>query len=87
RNRSSRWRSSRIQLRSGIDLHLSAEAALEFSSSIEDYLPPVGTCCEGVGAMTAGGLFYADRATNVAVTGSGTLIGPEAGSPIPRGLD
>jgi hypothetical protein len=74
-----RWRTGRIQLRSGIDLHLAAGAVLEFSGSIEDYLPPVETWYEGVGVMTAGGLVYADRATNVAVTGSGTLIGPETG--------
>jgi hypothetical protein len=73
------WHSGRIVLKSGVNLHVAERCELRFSGQIDDYMPVVPTWYEGVEVMTVGGLIYAHQQTNIAVTGGGTLFGPEAG--------
>lgn len=74
------WRTGRIELKSNINLHLPANSSLAFSGEIEDYLPVVFTRIEGVEVMSLGACIYANKASNIAITGSGKLIGPAEGS-------
>lgn len=73
---SGRWLTGRITLMSGINLHLSEGAILEFSADINDYQPAVFTRHEGVEVMGAGAFIYANKAKNIALTGRGTIMGP-----------
>ncbi|MDP8998523.1 MAG: glycosyl hydrolase family 28 protein [Myxococcota bacterium] len=70
------WPSGAIQLDSNIELHLDAGATIAFSASAADYLPAVLTRWEGLDVMNYSPLVYALNATNVAITGTGTLKGP-----------
>lgn len=70
------WHTSRISLKSNVNLHLQEGAELHFGGEIEDYLPAVFTRLEGVEVMSSGGFIYAHKADNIAVTGSGKIIGP-----------
>ncbi|GHE47005.1 polygalacturonase [Sphingobacterium griseoflavum] len=72
--------SGRIQLKSNINLHLEKGAILEFKSEIADFLPVVFTRNEGVELYSLGACIYANGAKNIAITGSGKLIGPGAGT-------
>lgn len=74
------WKTGRIELKSNINLHLSTNATLTFSGEIEDYLPVVFTRIEGVEVKSLGACIYANNAKNIAITGSGMLVGPEEGS-------
>ncbi|WP_168205245.1 glycoside hydrolase family 28 protein [Bythopirellula goksoeyrii] len=74
-----RWLTGRIQLKSGVELHLAEGAELHFSGRIEDYLPVVFSRYEGVEIMGLGGLIYAHQEKNIAVTGIGILVGPKTG--------
>lgn len=71
-----KWTVGRIELRSNIDLHLSAGATLLFSGSIADYQPAVFTRDEGVECYSLGAMIYACDAQNIAVTGQGTIECP-----------
>lgn len=73
------WLTGRITLKSGVNLHVPRGVKLKFSGQIEDYLPVVPTRQEGVEVMSAGGLIYAHGADRIAVTGRGTLVGPDDG--------
>ncbi|MFD2967512.1 glycoside hydrolase family 28 protein [Sphingobacterium bambusae] len=73
-------RSGRIQLKSNINLHVEKGAVLEFNSEIADFLPVVFTRNEGVELYSLGACIYANGAKNIAITGSGKLIGPGAGT-------
>ena len=73
------WRSGRIILRSGVNLHVATGATVRFSGAIDDYLPVVRTWYEGVEVMSPGGLIYACGEAGVAVTGGGVLEGPSDG--------
>ncbi len=71
-----RWQSGRIELKSGIELHLADSCELHFSGNINDYLPVVFTRDEGIEIMSLGAFVYANGAQNIAVTGSGRIVGP-----------
>lgn len=70
------WATGAIQLDSNIELHLEAGATLAFSTSTSDYQPAVLTRWEGLDVMNWSPMVYALGATNVAISGSGTLQGP-----------
>ena len=71
-----RWQSGRIELKSGVELHLSEGCELHFSGQIKDYLPVVFTRDEGFEIMSLGAFIYANGARNIAVTGRGRIVGP-----------
>lgn len=71
------WKSGRIVLKSNVNLRLERGAVLEFSGDTEDYQPAVFTRHEGVEVMGAGAFIYADGACNIALTGEGTVCGPD----------
>ena len=71
-----RWQSGRIELKSNVELHLSEGCELQFSGQIKDYLPVVFTRYEGIEIMSLGAFIYANGAHNIAVTGSGHIVGP-----------
>jgi polygalacturonase len=64
-----------VHLRSGVNLHLSANATLRFSPDPRLYLPAVHTRWEGVECMNYSPFIYAFDQKDVAVTGAGTLDG------------
>lgn len=70
-----RFATGPIHLASNVNLHVSEGATIAFSTKPEDYLPAVLTRFEGVEVMNYSPLIYAFDATNVAVTGKGTLDG------------
>ena len=65
-----------IHLDSNIELHLEAGATVKFSANTDDYRPLVLTRWEGLDVMNWSPMVYAFGATNVAITGTGTLQGP-----------
>lgn len=69
------WRSGPLRLDSRTELHLAAGARVTFVTDPERYLPPVESRWEGVELMGYHPLIYAVDATDVAVTGAGTLDG------------
>ncbi|MGE5125137.1 MAG: glycoside hydrolase family 28 protein [Betaproteobacteria bacterium] len=68
-----------IQLKSNVDLHVSAGATVRFSRDPARYLPVVLTRFEGVELMGYSPLVYAHGQKNVALTGEGTLDGQADG--------
>ncbi|MBQ7238243.1 MAG: glycoside hydrolase family 28 protein [Bacteroidales bacterium] len=62
-----------ITLLSNVNLHLSDGAVLRFSTNPELYYPAVKTSWEGIECYNAHPLIYAYGATNIALTGHGTL--------------
>lgn len=74
-----KWLTGRLQLKSGVELHLAEGAELHFSPQIEDYLPAVFCRYEGLEIMGLGGLIYAHGQKNIAITGKGKLVGPPEG--------
>lgn len=70
------WLTGRVELQSNTELHLDEGAVLEFSADIEDYQPAVFTRHEGIEVMGAGAFIYANRAKNIALTGTGVVLGP-----------
>ncbi|MBR1547956.1 MAG: family 43 glycosylhydrolase [Prevotella sp.] len=70
------WQSGRIELKSGVELHLEEGCQLAFSGDIKDYLPVVFTRDEGIEIYSLGACIYANGAENIAVTGKGKIIGP-----------
>lgn len=75
-----KWMTGRIQLKDNINFHLEDQAELGFSGEIKDFLPVVFTRIEGIEVMSLGACIYANRATNIAITGNGKLVGPQKGS-------
>lgn len=73
------WHTGRLLLKTGVNLHIETGATLKFSGEVDDYLPLVFTRTEGVEAMGLGGLIYAHRQQRIAITGGGTLVGPDKG--------
>lgn len=71
-----KWKSSRIVLKSNINLHLSDGCEIEFPGNAEAYLPAVLTRHEGIDIMGPGAFIYANRENNIAITGKGTIYGP-----------
>lgn len=74
-----KWKTGRISLKSNVNLHLEEGAKLYFSGELEDYRPAVFTRHEGVEVMSLGACIYAYEQDNIAVTGKGTIYGPEDG--------
>ncbi len=70
------WTSGRIELKSGVCLHLSDSAVLTFSGRISDYQPAVPTRNEGYDVMSLGAMIYANGAENIGLTGRGHIVGP-----------
>ena len=77
---SGKWKTGRIILKSNVNFHLEEGAALYFSGELKDYRPAVFTRHEGVEVMSLGACIYAFEEDNIAVTGKGTLFGPEEGN-------
>src|SRR5205085_5860342 len=63
-----------IELRSGVNLHVSADATIRFTRDTRRY-PVVFTRWEGMELMNFSPLIYAFEQRNVAITGSGALDG------------
>jgi polygalacturonase len=63
-----------IKLRSKVGLHLDKGATLKFSTNPSDY-PVILTRWEGTECMNYSGLIYAQDASDIAITGEGTIDG------------
>jgi polygalacturonase len=64
-----------IELKSNINLYVAAGATIKFSTDPTKYLPPVEVSWEGSMAQNYHPLAWAHDATNVAITGPGTIDG------------
>jgi len=64
-----------IHLQSNITIHIDAGAELHFTDDFDAYLPMVSTRYEGVDVTSFSPLFYAYKATNIAITGRGLING------------
>jgi polygalacturonase len=64
-----------IHLKSNVNLYVSKEATIRFSTDPGKYLPAVFTRWEGTECMNYSALIYAFEQTNIAVTGEGVLDG------------
>jgi polygalacturonase len=69
------WLTGAIKLKSNIELHLESGATILFSQTFSDYLPVVLTRWEGLDVNNFSPFIYALNATNVAITGPGTING------------
>ncbi|MRR19293.1 glycoside hydrolase family 28 protein [bacterium] len=69
------WTTGPVTLLSNVNLHLSEKATLLFSTDGELYLPPVLTRWEGMDCYNIHPLIYAIDASNIALTGKGTIDG------------
>lgn len=69
------WLTGAIHLKSNVNLYVSKDATLKFSTNPSDYLPIVHTRWEGMELMHLSPLIYAYEQTNIAVSGEGTLDG------------
>jgi len=69
------YQSGPIHLLSNVNLHITANARIRFSTSPKHYLPAVFTRWEGVEFMGYSPLIYAYKQHNIAITGEGTLDG------------
>ncbi len=76
------WQTSRLTLKSNVNLHLATGAELHFGGRAEDFLPAVFTRVEGIEVMSSGGFIYANGAENIAVTGKGKIVGPPMDAPV-----
>jgi polygalacturonase len=68
------FRTGALRLRSRVELHLAKGATLRFSDD-PDRFPPVSTRYEGLECVNRSPMVYARDATDVAITGEGTLDG------------
>jgi polygalacturonase len=64
-----------VHLKSNVNLYISKNAVLKFSTDPEDYLPVVHVMWEGSEVMNYSPLIYAYGQENIAVTGDGILDG------------
>ena len=69
------WLTGPVTLLSNVNLHLAPEAKLLFSTDYTQYLPPVLTRWEGMDCYNIHPLIYAFEASNIAITGKGTIDG------------
>lgn len=69
------WLNGPLHLKSGVDLHLAEGATLRFNPDPKLYLPPVLVRWEGTEVFNYSPCLYAYQATQVAVTGRGTIDG------------
>lgn len=74
---SGKWTTGAIRLDSNIELHLESGSTISFTTTVNatEY-PTVLTRWEGLDVMNWSPMIYALGATNVAITGAGTLQGP-----------
>lgn len=68
-----------LRLTSNVHLHLEKGASVRFSGNSKDYLPTVPTRWEGTELLGYSPFIYAYHATNIAITGEGTLSVDPAG--------
>ncbi len=64
-----------LHLKSNVHLYLEEGSKLEFSGEPKDFLPVVLTRWEGVEVYNYSPIIYAYEATNIAITGKGTIDG------------
>jgi polygalacturonase len=64
-----------IHLKNGVNLYISKDAVVKFSTDPSKYLPLVYTRFEGVECMNYSPLIYAYEQKNIAITGEGILDG------------
>ena len=69
------WLTGPITLMSNVNLHVTENATLLFTTDYQQYLPPVLTRWEGMDCYNIHPLIYAIDATNIALTGKGTVDG------------
>ena len=69
------WLTGPIHLRSNVELHVSRESTIRFSTDPRAYFPAVLTRYEGTEFMGISPLIYAYGCENVAITGHGVLDG------------
>lgn len=69
------WTTGPVTLLSNVNLYISEKATLLFSTDYELYLPPVLTRWEGMDCYNIHPLIYAIDASNIALTGKGTIDG------------
>lgn len=72
------WHTGPIRLLSDVDLHLEEGAVLKFSAEAQ-YYEPVRTSWRGIECMNTHPAIYAVDASNIAVTGKGTIDLDRAG--------
>jgi len=70
-----KWTTGPVTLLSNVNLHISENATIAFSTDYELYLPPVLTRWEGMDCYNIHPLIYANGASNIALTGKGTIDG------------
>ncbi len=69
------WHTGPVNMMSNVNLHISEGATLLFATDYELYLPPVLTRWEGMDCYNIHPLVYAINASNIALTGKGTIDG------------
>jgi polygalacturonase len=69
------WTTGPVTLLSNVNLHISEKAIMLFSTNYNLYLPPVLTRWEGMDCYNIHPLVYAIDASNIALTGKGTIDG------------
>lgn len=69
------WTTGPVTLLSNVNLHIAERATLLFSTDYEQYLPAVLTRWEGMDCYNIHPLVYAIDASNIALTGKGTIDG------------
>ncbi len=62
-----------LVLKSDVNLHLEKDVCLLFSGKADDFLPEVWTRWEGTELYGHSPMIYAKHATNIAITGQGTI--------------
>lgn len=69
------WYTGPVTLLSNVNLHISENATILFSTNANLYLPPVLTRWEGMDCYNIHPLIYASGASNIALTGKGSIDG------------
>jgi polygalacturonase len=69
------WMTGPVTLLSNVNLHISEKATLLFSTDYQQYMPAVLTRWEGMDCYNIHPLVYAIDASNIALTGKGTIDG------------
>lgn len=69
------WTTGPVTLKSNVNLIISKDATLKFSTDYNHYYPAVETRWEGLDCYNAHPLIYANGAQNIAITGEGIIDG------------
>jgi polygalacturonase len=75
------YRTGKIHLRSNVELHVASGATIRFRTDIGSFLPTVFTRWQGIECFNFSPFIYAIDATNVAITGPGTIDGNAQAGP------